>query len=394
MATGQAPIAASNYRWVILAASLLSCDMYYFALQSVPPLMTTMQSVFAVDAATAGLLMSVVVVPGFILAIPAGLLISKYGFRRLGFLTLISVTIGSLITASATTFSVALFGRFITGFGSCFLTIGTAAIIPQWFQKKELGTAMGIYSIGAQISAVAAFLIVPLLAQSWGWRSPFYFGAVAGVGFAVFFVVTIRDKHLQFEPNPTNYTGIRQSLKNREIWKIGLMWLFFSIASSGFVTWAPSLFTTFKGITPVYASIISSTYMASKIFFVPFYGWLSDRTGSRKPFVVAGLFATAASIFALSFLEGAGLVVGVLIVGASAGTVPALAFVLMAQAVSVRQAGLGFGMMSFWNRTATIIEAPLIGFFLQTSQSMGFTLMCLSSFALIGAVLVLSVNTN
>ncbi len=394
MATNGAPTAASSYRWVILFASLLSCDMYYFALQSMPPLMNRIQSVFAVDSATAGLLMSVVVIPGVILALPAGLLVNKYGFRRIGFLALTSVALGSLITAVATTFSLALLGRFVMGFGSCFLTIGTATIIPQWFQRKELGTAMGIYSIGVPIATIAAFFAVPLLEQSFGWQSPFYFGAVGGIGCAVFFAATIRDKHIPSEPNQTDLTGIRQNLKNREMWKIGLIWLSFSIASSGFVTWTPSLFLTFKGLTPVYASIISSMYMASSIFFIPFYGWLSDRKGSRKPFVIAGLFATAASIYALSFLKGTGLVVGVLVVGASAGAIPALAFVLMAQTVPVRQAGLGFGMMSFWNRTATIIEGPLIGYFLQMSESMGFTLLCLSSFAIIAGTLALNTHTK
>jgi MFS family permease len=368
--------------------------MYYFALQSMPPLMNRIQSVFAVDSATAGLLMSVVVIPGVILALPAGLLVNKYGFRRIGFLALTSVALGSLITAVATTFSLALLGRFVMGFGSCFLTIGTATIIPQWFQRKELGTAMGIYSIGVPIATIAAFFAVPLLEQSFGWQSPFYFGAVGGIGCAVFFAATIRDKHIPSEPNQTDLTGIRQNLKNREMWKIGLIWLSFSIASSGFVTWTPSLFLTFKGLTPVYASIISSMYMASSIFFIPFYGWLSDRKGSRKPFVIAGLFATAASIYALSFLKGTGLVVGVLVVGASAGAIPALAFVLMAQTVPVRQAGLGFGMMSFWNRTATIIEGPLIGYFLQMSESMGFTLLCLSSFAIIAGTLALNTHTK
>jgi MFS family permease len=368
--------------------------MYYFALQSMPPLMNRIQSVFAVDSATAGLLMSVVVIPGVILALPAGLLVNKYGFRRIGFLALTSVALGSLITAVATTFSLALLGRFVMGFGSCFLTIGTATIIPQWFQRKELGTAMGIYSIGVPIATIAAFFAVPLLEQSFGWQSPFYFGAVGGIGCAVFFVAAIKEKHAKSEVEETDSVGIRQNLRNREVWKIGLIWLFFSIASSGFVTWTPSLFLTFKGLTPVHASVLSSMYMVSSLFFIPFYGWVSDRRGSRKPFLLAGLFGTAASIYALSFLQGAGLIVGVLVVGATAGAIPALALALMAQTVSVKHAGLGFGMMSFWNRTATIIEAPLIGYFLQISQSMSFTLMCLSSFALVAAALTLTTHTK
>lgn len=394
MATKGALTAASYYRWIVLFAALLSCDTYYFALQSMPPLINRIQAVFAIDAATAGLLMSVVVIPGVILALPAGLLVNKYGFRRSGFVALISVAVGSLITAVATNFSLALLGRFVMGFGSCFLTIGTATIIPQWFQKKELGTAMGIYSIGVPTATIAAFFVVPLLEQSFGWQAPFYFGAVASTGCAVLFAAAIKDSHVKMKAEETDLAGIRQNLKNQEVWKIGLIWFSFSIASAGFVTWTPSLFLTFKGLTSVHASMLSSMYMVSSLFFIPFYGWLSDRRGSRKPFLLSGLFVAAASIYVLSFLEGTGLVVGVLVVGAAAGAVPALALALMAQTVSVKHSGLGFGMMSFWNRTATIIEAPLIGFVLQMSDSMNFTLMCISSFALMAGALTLTTHTK
>ncbi|MCW4018336.1 MAG: MFS transporter [Candidatus Bathyarchaeota archaeon] len=381
---------ASRYKWVVLFAALLSCDTYYFAFQSLPPLINEIQSVFAIDHATAGLLMSIVVVPGVIMALPTGMIVSKYGFRRIGFLALLSVALGSLITALSTTFLWALFGRFIMGFGSCFITIGTASIIPLWFQKKEFGLAMGIYSIGVPISTIAAFTISPILGQIFGWRSPFFVGAIAGVMVAVFFGLVFKDVPLRHEEKRTDLSTTWKTLKSKEVWKIGLMWMLFSIVSSGFVTWAPSLLSTFKGISVVYASVLSSMYMVSKIFFIPFYGWASDRLGKRKTIVIAGLFATALSICVLSFLEGTGLTIGILVVGASAGAIPALTFALMAQAVPPRQTGIGFGMMSFSNRIATIIAAPLIGFIIQTTQSMTLTLMFIASFALMSLAVTLT----
>ena len=51
------------------------------------------------------------------MALPAGVLINRFGFRRLSFVSIISVAVGSLVTAFSTTFLVALVGRLILGVG-------------------------------------------------------------------------------------------------------------------------------------------------------------------------------------------------------------------------------------------------------------------------------------
>ena len=367
MALNNMQSVTTRYRWLMLFVCLLACNIYYFALQSIPPLLYRFESIFAIDKATAGLLMSIVVIPGIILALPAGLLISKYGFRKIGTLALVSVALGSLITAFSTNFSIALLGRLTVGFGSCFLTIGTATIIPQWFKQNEIGLAMGIYCIGSPAATIAAFFIVPLAAEWLGWQSPFYLGAIVGILIAVLFAVTVKEAHIKSKIDVNKISDIRHSLTGNVL-RISLMWFLFSVASTSFITWAPNLLLTFKELNPIFASMISSLYMVSSIFFVPFYGWISDRIADRRWLVIIGLFATAISMYIFSFMQGLTLIGGILFVGAAAGIIPALAFVLMSQALPSQQIGIGFGIMSFSNRIATVIGAPLIGLVLQTTS--------------------------
>jgi MFS family permease len=322
--------------------------------------------------------------------VPAGLIVSKFGFRKVGFLALILVALGSLVTAFSLDFFTALLGRFIMGFGSCFLTIGTASSIPRWFQEKEMSMAMGIYSIGVPLTTIIAYFSVPLLEQSFGWQSPFWLGGILGLVLALFFAVTIKDAATRQAAKHSSLAEVRDNLKRVEVWRVGLVWFLFSVGSSGFITWAPALFQSFKGLTLQYASVLSSMYSVSIMFLIPFYGWVSDRLGSRKPLMIAGLLGMATSLFALSFLDGTALVFGVLAVGASASAVPALALASMARAVPPGQAGFGFGLMSLWNRTANVISAPLFGFLIQTTQSMSMTLVCILMFAITGAGLMLT----
>jgi MFS family permease len=61
--------------------------------------------------------MSIAVVPGIVLALPTGFIVNRYGFRLLGFMSTLLVAVGSLITASANSFALALLGRFVLGVG-------------------------------------------------------------------------------------------------------------------------------------------------------------------------------------------------------------------------------------------------------------------------------------
>jgi MFS family permease len=151
------------------------------------------------------------------------------------------------------------------------------------------------------------------------------------------------------------------------------------------------LLSTFKDFNILGASSISSLYMVSTLLFIPVYGWISDKSGHRKPIMVAGLLGMASSILALIYLNNLPLIFIILIIGAFASAVPALAFASMAETMPPEKSGLGFGMMSFWNRTATVVVAPFVGFLLDTTQSI-HTFACISLFAVLSATLALTLR--
>jgi MFS family permease len=209
----------SRYRWVVLFASLLGFIMYGFALQSVPPLLQQFKIIFSVDDATAGLLMSIVVILGTILALPAGILIDRYGFRRLGFLSVLTIAAGSLIMALSSSFLVALLARFIVGFGGGLISVGTPSIIPQWFEHREMGKAMGVYVVGMPIATTAAFFAAPVLAQSFGWQSPLYVAVAISMISAIFFLATVRNGPLKSQETVATLSEAGQVFRNSEVWR-------------------------------------------------------------------------------------------------------------------------------------------------------------------------------
>ena len=77
-----------RYRWVILFASFYAFVAYAFALQVAPPLISSIKAEFNILLDTeAALIMSIVLVPGIFLGLPAGFFVKKYGVRHVGFLS-------------------------------------------------------------------------------------------------------------------------------------------------------------------------------------------------------------------------------------------------------------------------------------------------------------------
>jgi MFS family permease len=216
--------------------------------------------------------------------LPAGFVINKYGFRWLGFFSLVAVAMGDLLTALATDFSIALAGRFILGVGGAFLVVGTPIFIPQWFEHKNLGKAMGIYGTNMPVSIIAAFPVAATLSQYYGWRYSFYVGSLVAFVCALFFVFAVKEGPLKGEPKPIRMEEVKHAIKTVEVWKVGVVWMLFNTATIAFLSWAPRLFQQFKSLDSIQASLLATVVMYSAVCLVPVFGWASDRLDRRKPF--------------------------------------------------------------------------------------------------------------
>ncbi len=384
---------SNNYSWVILFVAVLGFVLFNFAFQSVPPLLNSLQVIFNVDNSTAALLMSLVVIPGVFLALPAGMLINKHGFRKIGGISAISLTIGSLITAFSLTFPQMLIGRLIIGIGGCFLTIGAAVVIPQWFAPKDIGKAMGVYVAGVPIAVVAAFFATPILAQNYGWQIPFYITSIASVISAILFLALVKDGPYRIAAS-VSPLEVKQALSSRELWKIGIIWMLFNMSAIGFLTWAPVMFITFKSFDIIYASILSSSIMIVALFMAPLYGWASDKIDRRKPFIIIGALITGTLNFSVGYLLGIPLLMAIVLSGFSGAAVPGLIMAIAARTLPQKQAGISFGVMTMWQNIGITITAPLIGYILQTSQSMILTFAGISIISVFLAAITLTTKSK
>ena len=385
----------SNYRWVVLFSCFLAFVAYAFSFQSMPPLLSRVAGEFNVSESQVGLLMSIAVVPGIVLALPTGFIVNRYGFRRLGFVSTLLVAAGSLITAFANSFALALLGRFVLGVGGAFIVVGTPTVVSQWFDRKDLGKAMGFYSINMPVATILAFPAAAVLAQGYNdWHSPFYVGALLAVVVAVVFALVIREGSLGDERGHAGVADVRRAIGNSEVWKASLVWMFFNAAAIAYLSWAKTLFELFKGLPPLEASFFASVLMYAAVFFVPVFGWASGKTGRQKPFLVAGSIAMAVALIATSYASGVSLLASVIILGITAATVPPVVMTIPSQNLPPNLAGTAFSIVTLCQNVGIAFSAPYAGYLIQATSDITATFLGISLLSFAAAAVALTLKAR
>jgi predicted MFS family arabinose efflux permease len=386
-------IAASSpsFKWVVLFATLLAFVAYAFGFQVVPPLMTSIIAEYGVSNAEAGLLMSCVLIPGIILSIPVSMVMDRYGVKATGGVALLFVILSSFLTATATSFTTLLVARLVLGVGGALILIVTPTIIPQWFPREELGKAMGLYTIGMPIGTVIAFPVAGSLAGVYGWRSAFYVSLAIAIVATAAYLLTVKNGPLYKRGD--GFGGL-SAFKNLDIWKLGLLWFFFNGALMCFNTWAPTLLTTYKGFTPVEASLYASMMSWVGLIAVPVFGSISDRLGKRKMFIVAGTLLVFLVEVGAAYSSGMLLVAMIVALGLVSAMVPGNVQTLPSEILGASRAGVGFAVLGICMNLGNAITQPIPGMVIDATGDYTLTLLTIAAFAAVSCLASLLVKAK
>ncbi len=210
-------------------------------------------------------------------------------FFYAGFLT------GTVLCAIAPDYSFLLFARIITGiFGGVIGSI-SFAIISDLFKWEVRGRVMGFVQMAFAASQVLGLPVGLLLADRFGWHSPFWM--IAGVGFVVGMVIVLYMKpikeHLKIrsdQRHPFHHLikTISQSQYLRAFMAMTLL------ATGGFMLMPfGSTFSNLNlGIQLSQLWILYGITGAFTIIFGPIIGKMSDRIGKYKIFVFGSVISS------------------------------------------------------------------------------------------------------
>lgn len=300
------------YSWLIW---LLSAFFMFYknAIEVSPGVMTAhLMSSFKIDGAQLGNLAACYFYAYLIMQIPAGILIDRFGPRKITTIAIAVCALGSLLFCNTTSLFLAQTGRFLAGAGAAFAAINCLKLIANWFPMKRFAFMAGLMMTVGMLGAVGGQAPLLLLIKFMGWQEAMNLIALIGIALAIVFWLVVRDRshkhHHLFEVNLIpEKTDLVKSLKtifaNRQAWM--LSWY------SG-LAFAPVV--VFGGLWGVsfmkeafQLSHTSAAHAISLIFFgfalgAPFSGWFSDWLGKRRPVMFTGTFIALIALTLVLYL--------------------------------------------------------------------------------------------
>lgn len=354
--------------WVL--GALFYC--YGFFQRVAPAVMVdAMMAEFAVGAAIAGMLSGLYFYSYAAMQIPIGLLLDRFGPRRMlaGF-ALVSC-LGSALFAMAEGISAAYLGRALVGLGAAVTWVGTLKLASLWFPPRRFAMvtgctlAMGMAgAVGGQAPLAAAVALV-------GWRGTMWGAAAAAGVLAGVLWLFVRDgRRIHAEqpaPGHTLGEGLKRVLGNRQTYIVGLYSLFMAAPMLAFAgLWGVPYLMQVHGLARSEAAFTTSSMLLAWGVASPLAGWISDRMGRRRPaLITAAAFSLVLSIAAL---YGPGLSIGlrqILLAGMgifASGFV--LSFATGRENSPAWAGGAALGVVNTASMTSGAIFQPLIGWLL------------------------------
>ncbi|MDJ0949828.1 MAG: MFS transporter [Alphaproteobacteria bacterium] len=265
------------------------------------------------SAETLGLLTGAFFVASALMQLPVGVLLDRYGPRRVVPSILTVAVAGALVFASAASGPMLVLGQFMVGLGCSGVFMGGLVAFSRWFPAEKFTTVAGA-AIAVSISGTL-LSGTPLAAamEAFGWRNAIYATAAitALVGGSI--PLLVRDAppghpYLSREPETLRQTlrGVGEVIRNRHIYPIlALAFCSYSVVMSVRGLWGGPYLADIHGLgTLAIGHVLLAMSGAILVSFLG-YGPLERRGIGRKRLVLSGGSITVASFCLLALTSAA-----------------------------------------------------------------------------------------
>ena len=157
-------------RWAVLALVVIARTTVGFQFQSVAAVGPFLVADLGLSYADLGTLIGFYLLPGVVLALPGGLLGTRFGDRAVMLLGLGLMTVGGAGVGTGESWALAAAGRLVSGAGAVLLNMQLAKIVTDWFAEKELATALGLMLTTWPLGIWLGLASLGALAEATTWR--------------------------------------------------------------------------------------------------------------------------------------------------------------------------------------------------------------------------------
>jgi len=228
--------------------------------------------------------------------IPAGVLLDRYGPRRMVSLGLLVMGVGQIVMALADSVSVAIPGRMILGAGDAFVFSSVVRLLPSWFPAKQVPIVTQLIGLAGQAGQIVSALPFAWLLSARGWEIAFGAVSVVALVAAAAAFLTLRDRPAGMPPPTRPTKGMRSNLRDafrHPGTQLGL-WTHWTTCFAPMVfgmMWGFPYLTQGEGISKPVASLLLSLLAVVGALVGPVLGMLVQRHPLRRSNLVLAMVA-------------------------------------------------------------------------------------------------------
>lgn len=235
--------------------------------------------------------------------VPVGLLIDRFGPRRLITTAALVCAGGCVIFAFSAGIAGVAAGRFLIGASAAFSLVGAMSIAGLWFPARRFALLSGLAMMLGMAGGVVGQAPLRLVVDALDWRGAVLALAGGGVLVAIAAWTTVRDRPRERGSSGRMLDGLGRVMRNRQTWLIAVAGLGTTGPLLGFAgLWGVPYFVATLGIDRTAAAAITSMVFIGWGIGAPLIGWASDRIGRRRsPFILGLVICTVAMSTIVAF---------------------------------------------------------------------------------------------
>lgn len=344
-------------RWRILGLLFLARIGLGFQFQTVASVGDDLVVAFGLDYAGVGFLIGLFMAPGLVLALPAGYWGRFVSDRIMVVFGLCALALGGLVSSQAAESWTIGLGRIFAGAGFLFTTLYFTKMIADWFEGREIATAMSILVMSWPFGIAMGQVGHAWLAVTYGWQIPFQAASVYCLIAALAVFVFYRSPH----DLPPLKSGSAARLTRQE-WRLILCaaaaWGVFNAAYVTYLSFGPKVLEDL-GQTAIAAAGMISIGSWVMVVSGALCGQIVDRFGGRNVVLSVCMGGAIVALLLLS-RPGAGLSASLLfgLIGmAPAGVIMALS----GQALRPQVRAFGMGVFFTGYYAIMLVTPPAAG---------------------------------
>lgn len=236
------------------------------------------------------------------LQVPVGLLLDRFGARRLILVGGVTMVAGQLTLALVTELPAAFAARALVGAGDSLTFISVLRILNAWFSPRRTPVMTQITGLTGQLGQVLSAIPLVALLHGPGWTTAFVSAAGMGVLALILVFAVLRDRPPgTVEPEPDR-TPMWPTL--RAVWRtpgtrLGL-WSHMGTQFSGTVfalLWGVPFLVVGQGLRPSEASGLLTLFVLAGIAAGPLIGEFAARHPLRRSWLVLTVIGMTATVW-------------------------------------------------------------------------------------------------